>query len=414
MNLCIQDPSYKDSMYLHESLLTACNKSVSGGGAYAFATKDGIELFLDDDSFKKMVNHGSFFLIVGMDDITNFRALQALKQMQEKYDGHLIVKVYIHDSKGSTFHPKFSWFKTKQGGILVIGSGNLTQQGLRHNREAYSVIECEDEEFQPVVDDWNAWVNHSKPFLFDVDDAVVLALAEKNSKKTKAIYKAKIEVDDDPEVTEGSVLSELFKTQPPNAYKKHVKKTSKSSKKKPKGTADSKHTVYSDDEIGVDELYWEIVSESDILVAEIPRSGDRWKQVNFDKATFENYFGATCGENGEYRILLRNVKEDGTLGETEVRPSVSVSSHNYRFELEAAAGIDYPADGRRPLGIFAKVSPRDFLYEVVMPDGTGYNSLISALDSKAEASSRMRRLTYYCNEIQKMAPELSIWKRLRK
>ena len=414
MNLCIQDPSYKDSMYLHESLLTACDKSVSGGGAYAFATKDGVELLLEDESFRKMINKGSFFLIVGMDDITNFRALQALKSLQEKYNGHLIVKVYVHNSKGSTFHPKFSWFKTDDGGILVIGSGNLTQQGLRHNREAFSVIECDNIDFQSVLSDWEAWINHSQPFLFDVDDDVVLTLAEKNSKKTKAIYKAKSEVEEDPSATDSSVLGELFKKQPPNKYKTHKKTTSKQSKKKESDSGEEKHVVFSDDEVGVDELYWVIDADCDILVAEIPRSGNRWKQVNFDKETFENYFGATCGENGEYRILLRNVGESGELGETEVRPSVSVSSHNYRFELEAAAGIEYPSDGRRPLSIFAKVSPRDFIYEVVMPDGTGYSSLLSALDSKAEASSRMRRLTYYCNEIQKMAPELAIWKRVRK
>ena len=63
MKLCIQDPSYKDSMYLQESLLTACEVGISGGGAYAFASKDGIELFLEDESFKKFMDSGTFFLM---------------------------------------------------------------------------------------------------------------------------------------------------------------------------------------------------------------------------------------------------------------------------------------------------------------------------------------------------------------
>ena len=78
--------------------------------------------------------------------------------------------------------------------------------------------------------------------------------------------------------------------------------------------------------------------------------------------------------------MLKNVDKSGTLGKTEVRPSVSVSSQNYRFELDAAAGIDYPKDGKRPLGVFVKVSQRDFLYELVMPGDVGYDSLIVAMD----------------------------------
>lgn len=49
--LYIQDPSYKNSMYLHETLLNECVGSKSGGGAYAFATKDGINLLFEDENF---------------------------------------------------------------------------------------------------------------------------------------------------------------------------------------------------------------------------------------------------------------------------------------------------------------------------------------------------------------------------
>ena len=166
------------------------------------------------------------------------------------------------------------------------------------------------------------------------------------------------------------------------------------------------------EEYDEDDAYWTLNPDSSVLVAEIPRSGNRWKQVNFSKEIFENFFGATCGENGVYRVLLKSINSSGIMGETEVRPSVSVSSHNYRFELDAATGIDYPEDGKRPIGVFAKVSERDFLYELVMPGDEGYDSLITAMNSRQSMTTRMRRLIYRCEEITQETPELSIWKRI--
>ena len=191
MELCIQDPSYNNSKYLHESLLAAFDVALEGGGAYAFATSDGIELLLCDDSFKKFIENGKFQLIVGMDDITNRKALETLKELQARYPDRLSVKAYVHKKHGSTFHPKYSWFKTNDGGLLIIGSGNLTQQGLRQNREAYSIITCDRQTFNAMIEGWKKWVEHSAPFLFDVDDEKVLYLASQNKKKTTAIAEAK-------------------------------------------------------------------------------------------------------------------------------------------------------------------------------------------------------------------------------
>ncbi len=71
MGFCIQDPTYANSAYLHEALISTCVNGVSGGGAYAFASKDGIELLIEDDNFKQFLRTGVYTLVVGMDDITN-------------------------------------------------------------------------------------------------------------------------------------------------------------------------------------------------------------------------------------------------------------------------------------------------------------------------------------------------------
>lgn len=407
MSFCIQDPSYENSMYLHEALLTACESSINGGGAYAFVSKTGIELFLGDDSFKKFIATGEYYLVVGLDDITNTKALEVLKSLREKYNGHLIVKAYVHNSRGSTFHPKYSWFQDEAGGKLIIGSGNLTQQGLRHNREAYSVIDCDENAISEIVNEWSKWIEHSQPFLFDIDDPVVLSIAEGNTEIIRAVATAKKGTGKKIS-SNSSALSEIFKAQPKDVRSaRRVSRDAEKPSPEQKQTNDYQSDIFDFDE---DASYWTIALDNDVLVAEIPRSGNRWKQVNFDKSTFEDFFGATCGDNGAYRVLLRSIDQNGVMGEIEVRPSVSVSSHNYRFELEAASGIPYPDSGQRPLGVFVKVSPRDFLYELVMPGEPEYESLLSALDERQSPSARMRRLVFNCDDIMKKTVELAIWK----
>lgn len=411
MGLYIQDPSYTDSAYLHEALISSCVNGISGGGAYAFASKDGIELLIEDDNFKQFLKNGVFTLVIGMDDITNIYSIDTLKKLQEKYAGHLIVKAYIHNGKGSTFHPKYSWFSYEKGGTLVIGSGNLTQKGLRQNREAYSIEKYEDEKFDEVVSEWNNWMKHSKMFLFDINEDIVQEYALQNTRRMGAIIKIQKEYGHQTGIDRILKYAELLGLQPKD------KKFSVPKSKSPKETLEieikskTEGEFYGED-VDIDMSYWTIYLNSEALIAEIPRSGSRWQQVNFDKKSFEEFFGATCGENGVYRILFRSMTKDGILQEVEVRPSVSVSSQNYRFELDAAKGLDYPTGTERPLGVFVKVSPRDFIYQLVMPGDAPYQSCIEVLDGKETRSNRMRRIRYLCREIYENTPQLSLWKRL--
>lgn len=411
MGLCIQDPSYKESAYLHEALISSCVNGILGGGAYAFASKDGIELLIEDDNFKQFLKNGIFTLVVGMDAITNIYSIETLKKLQEKYAGHLIVKAYIHNSKGSTFHPKYSWFSYKKGGALIIGSGNLTQKGLRQNREAYSIEKYEDESFNEVISEWNNWLNHSKMFLFDINDDIVHEYAIQNTRKMGAMIKIQKEYGGQTDVERLFKYAELLGLQVKNKNASAQKEKATKELVVTDIQTHSQSNFYGED-VDIDMSYWTIYLNSEVLIAEIPRSGSRWQQVNFDKKTFEEFFGATCGENGVYRILFRSMTADGILQDVEVRPSVSVSSQNYRFELDAAKGRAYPAGKDRPVGVFIKVSPRDFIYQLVMPGEPAYQSCVEVLDSKEAYSNRMRRIRYQCREIFENTPLLSLWKRL--
>lgn len=166
--------------------------------------------------------------------------------------------------------------------------------------------------------------------------------------------------------------------------------------------------VSSDSDATEESNEWNYQNNSLVLFAEIPRSGNRWNQANFDVNTFESFFGATAGDNSQ-RILLRNVESTRTLGDVEVRPSVSVRSQNYRFELEAAAGLPYPVAGR-PIGVFIRLSTRMFIYKIFMPDiGAKYDEISDWMNINwSGRSDRMKRIVVEAHEVSQILNETPI------
>jgi hypothetical protein len=360
--LHFQDPYFSDSYTLHEALIQSCSTSIQGMGAYAFATKSGIEILLKDSVFDSLLDRGEYSLIVGIDEITNLASLEALSLIKTARP-NLTVKAFDHNNRGSLFHPKLSYFKNQDNsGTLIVGSGNLTLGGLRRNREAFSLLQLSGEELMRIEQYWNSWLLQSNLLLKDIDNVDVIRKAIEN----QYVRSAKIRRPNEEVVIEDEIPVEA--------------------------------TV--DNEI-LHQDGWQFYPDSEVLIAEIPRSGDRWKQANFDIETFQNFFGATPGDNSQ-RILLRNINDDFTLSEIEVRQSVSVVSQNYRFELDAASGLDYPTNGK-PIGVFVKVTTRMFLYHLYMPNQPLYQELNEWLQTNwTGRGDRMKRITKRVNQINEV------------
>jgi len=360
--LHFQDPYFSDSYTLHEALIQSCSTSIQGKGAYAFATKSGIEILLKDSVFESLLDRGQYSLIVGIDEITNLASLESLGEIKAAKP-NLTVKAFDHNNRGSLFHPKLSYFKNQdESGTLIVGSGNLTLGGLRRNREAFSLLQLSVDELTRIEQYWNAWLLQSNELLKDIDNADVIRKATDNQyiRRTR-IRRPEEEVAIEEEIQ----VVEL----------------------------DDIETLHQDG--------WQFYTDSEVLIAEIPRSGDRWKQANFDIDTFQIFFGATPGDNSQ-RILLRNINDDLSLSEIEVRPSVSVVSQNYRFELDAASGLPYPNNGK-PIGVFVKVTTRMFLYHLYMPNQPLYGEINDWLQTNwTGRADRMKRITtrvYQINEV---------------
>lgn len=340
MKICIQDPSWVDSAYLLEEILRVCEEATGGAGMFAFASAGGVKLLLQDPVFANFLSKSPCDIVVGVDAITDILALDTLATCEA---GHakLKVNVFLGSTEAPFFHPKICWFRHRKGGVCLVGSGNLTAGGLRGNCEAFSIVQLDSTQQQALEKNWASWLNFHAKDLLPIDHLKVRERAALNSgretNKGKEGQNVIIE-DDKGKISVGP----------------------------PKSVAAA------------------------VLRAEIPRSGNRWNQANFDLKTFKSFFGATPGHT--QRIILTHISDEGAEGPQEVRPSVAVSSHNYRFELEAAAGLGYPSHGR-PIVVFVRVTTRTFRYRLLMP-GTRKHRLASKYlkTHTSFASNHVRRL----------------------
>lgn len=362
MKFILQDPDSSDAIYLVEAVLESCQGASRGGAAFAFATAAGAKLLLDDEAFVKFTSANPFDLIVGVSAITTIDALNVIKSAANK--SKIKTYVFVDERQELLFHPKFCWFRKSGGGDLIVGSGNLTIGGLRANWEAFSINQLSKTEADGVEKKWTDWIAAHSANLLSIDDPNVQAKAKKNSEWVRLVTAQEV---------------------------KPLKNTLGGAAA---GTAGAHATP-------------PIQDKNDVLIAEIPKSGDRWNQANFDVHTYETFFGAKRGT--QRRILLQHIDGNGVLGDVENRPSVAVRSQNYRFELQAASGLSYPA--KRPIGIFVRTAMRTFRYRLLMPDDPEYKKARAILDNQwSGPSNQVRRITVTVKDLRKEWPTLALLK----
>lgn len=424
MELMIQDPTYSATMRLGEALIDACNIGGNGAGAFAFAEENGIDLFLGDADFEKYIQTNKYELIVGTDSITDPKAVARLRFYCGLYE-NLTVYGYIHDARKNLFHPKITWFETATGGLSIIGSGNLTERGLFHNVEMYSYNTLSNTEITKVKSDWEDWLDYSinNNFLFDINDPIIdYAVNLSAAKKSRAFTGTGTTSTGSTSAgstTPGSVLKSLYSKQPKatsvsKPITSPMPRTKKATPKK--ATSVISTHIPSVAPVVVPTTInpvWSVSLTDRVLVAEVNKNGNRINQINFDKKSFQNYFGAVAGgTGGTYRILFKSVDLTGKLGSTENRPSVSSASHNWRFEISAAKRLLYPTGGNRPYLVFCEVVPRSFIYELVMPGDPRYIEVDSLVNTwkRTNGVTGIARFITDVNGIKASTPSLGLWK----
>jgi len=346
--ILLQDPDDADSPSVLETLLEACADADEGGAAFAFASVRGVATLFNDKVFRKFVNRAPFDLVVGLDSITNVATLELLQEESKRYK-KLNARAFLHTRKAGIFHPKFAWFRDDDGGQSIVGSGNLTPGGLLGNWEAFSHQTYGVHDATALTKEWSEWKARHAGELKQVDDRDALARAAKNKWNVIAAPDA----DD-----------QIFAAPPPPTNN---------------------------------------TNNDDVLVAELPKAGNRWQQANFDYNTFTTFFPFHPSKTRH--IVLWNVDSStGALGPAEVRQSVAVKSQNYRIELEAGRGQNYPSGGP-PILVFRRIGTKWFRYQLLMPGEPDYPTAAKIAKDLYKGPARfMRRVTLTSAELQKRWP----------
>ena len=48
----------------------------------------------------------------------------------------------------------------------------MTKRGLKNNREAYAIMDLDEEQTAEVKREWNRWIMHSGQYLYPLDEAI--------------------------------------------------------------------------------------------------------------------------------------------------------------------------------------------------------------------------------------------------
>lgn len=334
--------------YLLEHLLIESIGARGGGAVFAWANANGVKSLLEDDVFDEFLLNGNFRLLVGTDSITDPPAVEKLIEIATRRP-RLDVRAFMSPTT-SLFHPKMAWFEHDNYLSLIVGSGNLTMGGLKSNWEAFVHLKLAGTEREDALREIENFLTSVTDHLLPVTDPRVLERTTKNTGNERSLRTPRTPAPRSPEVS---------------------------------------------------------AAVEEVLVAEIPKAGNRWAQANFDLENYEGFFGARVGS--QRRISLHQVDTSGVIGEVESRPSVEVASQNYRFELAAARGQDYPSEGS-PIGVFLRLGTGEFLYSLLLPGAAGYRDVDNLLTEKWQGRvDRKRRVRCTVEELQAAWPDSPLW-----
>lgn len=338
---CIQDPADPETHYLYEAIIGAAIEATTWRGMYAFATRGGVDQLIEDPVVHDFMNRGGAIdLIVGIDAVTN---RQALERMQELEARHIAFRprVFWNSTRG-LFHPKISHFGYADGRKkLIVGSGNLTPGGLMHNFEGYSVISGGRRE---TLD------------LSSLDAFVARHAADIRPIDQEALERAALNI---MHPVAGVPRPRVPQPRPPVVRPAPVVPVARAA----------------------------VLDR--VLIAEVPDAGGRWSQSHLNAAVIQEYFRVT--DLTTQRTYLTHVDAGGVRGEEKIRPIVySTSNKNYKVEISAAKGKDYPPAGH-PMLIFRERQVRCFDYMLLMPSDAGYNEAVALSQGLPRLGKGFRR-----------------------
>lgn len=350
----IQDPSNPNTTYLLEEIIKLIQRGdmVRWRGIYSWTTgKTLSQVFNEDPDVNAYLQTGIVDFVIGLDAITTDYALEKLLELNASYKG--FESRVFHNDICDLFHPKISHFEFENGEhILLIGSGNFTLTGLQTNIEAYSITSGSAQEIVSLAV-WDEFIAFHNARIRNIDDEAI-EIAKKNRirfARKKKIIEAEVEAEE--EAAEDELQEEV-------------------------------------EDIVDTPIAARLSENSRVLIAQVPAAGGRWRQVHYNAAVIDQFFQAS--PNSHHRVFLKEIRLDGSVGPDEVRPVIySSSNKNYKIEISARIGEDYPAQGT-PIILLREVGVRNFLYMLLLPGDTPYASLLEFVNNNQSVGRGLRRV----------------------
>src|SRR5262249_31339185 len=144
---------------------------------------------------------GGFELVVGVDAITNEKALAALADGAKDL-AKLSPWVLLHETP-NLMHSKLCWFDDGSALTLVVGSGNLTPGGLLTHYEAFVSATLKGAEAKRARIEIDTFLARWRHRLLPPNDSDAIARAKKNTGSDRSLLKP---MKPAPELPEGKLM----------------------------------------------------------------------------------------------------------------------------------------------------------------------------------------------------------------
>lgn len=360
--LRIQDPTEPPRSPLFDIIVDLVREGavVTGRLFFGFLTGSGMDALLAVPEIATVFRNAQLEVLVGIDAVTDragLKRLQAVAAENPKLHARVIM-----NTTGVLIHPKMFLLRYDDGsGVLVVGSNNLTGNGLSGNVEGYSVYRYAAGE-EPDLLDWDEFVSRWTPLLSAIDDEA-LERARRNERRIQRIRRA----------VRGPGLA-----------------------------APTAESVVSDGQV-LEAAPAEGAVHELMLAIQLPAS-DRWSQVQISKPISRQFFHFDAGIDKPPVLLLREI---GQAEPEPARPMLYLAkSDTVRFEVAAArrAGA-YPTNGR-PVALIRRESAEEprYRYVFLMPGDPGHQEMVD-LTEQAFHGRGLPRVILSLNQVVAAWPD---------
>lgn len=357
----------------------------------AYAKKSGVHRLLP--YMKSFKNNGGIITgIVGIDQLnTSYEAIKSLKDICND------LYIFHSESINQTFHPKIYLFKGENQAYFTIGSSNFTAGGLFSNYELnYSKnldLNLSDDglELNNIESIFNSYCDTSNPCCKVVNDKFIEDLyCNKYIKKELELIRDRIKNNN---FLHNTPQNRLFGKE--SFIASNPQDISQNSSDYSLNGSTANNRISTAQNVSINDI------ENCILIRDLPRAGNRSKQVHFNMDIKDNYFRL----NVNTTIQIQQVFQDSSSAKIEDRVLLlSPVNRNVKIEVNGAECLDYnyPTNGNRPILIFNKINDTFFTYMLLLDTDNGYTQLNNYLLSLPKSKS----LTYKITNIQTL---LFLW-----